>query len=143
MTVDQPVPAEKAALQGCDLVMKGGIASGIVYPRAIAALSKTYRLHSIGGSSAGAIAAAAAAAAEYRRQSNDGDEGGFEALRDLPGERGRGDTLANLFKPEGKTRFAWDVAAPLLKHGWGWRSALQTGVALLGAGAFALRRDTV
>ena len=38
----------------CDLVMKGGITSGIVYPKAIALLSKHYRFKSIGGTSAGA-----------------------------------------------------------------------------------------
>ena len=47
----------------CDLVMRGGITSGIVYPRAIAKLAETYNFRSIGGTSAGAIAAAATAAA--------------------------------------------------------------------------------
>lgn len=49
----------------CDLVMKGGITSGIVYPGAIARIATQYRLRNIGGTSAGAIAAAAAAAMEY------------------------------------------------------------------------------
>ena len=48
----------------CDLVMRGGITSGIVYPRAIAKLAETYNFRSIGGTSAGAIAAAATAAAQ-------------------------------------------------------------------------------
>lgn len=52
----------------CDIVMKGGITSGIVYPPAIAKLAKNYRFKNIGGTSAGAIAAAAAAAAEYQRR---------------------------------------------------------------------------
>lgn len=47
----------------CDLVMKGGITSGIVYPNAVLALAERYRFKNIGGTSAGAIAAAAAAAA--------------------------------------------------------------------------------
>ncbi|MDB5577559.1 MAG: RpoH suppressor [Bradyrhizobium sp.] len=47
----------------CDLVMKGGITSGIVYPNAVLALSKEFRFKNIGGTSAGAIAAAASAAA--------------------------------------------------------------------------------
>src|SRR6476469_3810521 len=63
----------------CDVVMKGGITSGVVYPRAIARLAAHYRLRSIGGASAGAIAAAAAAAAEYGRAS-----GGFDVLEQLP-----------------------------------------------------------
>jgi predicted acylesterase/phospholipase RssA len=47
----------------CDVVMKGGITSGIVYPNAVLALAERYRFKNIGGTSAGAIAAAAAAAA--------------------------------------------------------------------------------
>jgi predicted acylesterase/phospholipase RssA len=47
----------------CDLVMRGGIASGFVYPRAIAKLADTYDFRSIGGTSVGAIAAAGTAAA--------------------------------------------------------------------------------
>ena len=37
----------------CDLVMRGGIASGIVYPRAIAKLAENYDFRSIGGTSVG------------------------------------------------------------------------------------------
>ena len=56
----------------CDLVMRGGITSGIVYPRAIAKLAETYNFRSIGGTSAGAIAAAATAAAQFG--ANNGDD---------------------------------------------------------------------
>lgn len=52
----------------CDLVMKGGITSGVVYPLAITEIARAFRLRSVGGTSAGAIAAAAAAAAECGRQ---------------------------------------------------------------------------
>ncbi|MBV9455553.1 MAG: patatin-like phospholipase family protein [Rubrobacter sp.] len=48
----------------CDLVMKGGITSGVVYPQAILKLAKEYRFRSLGGGSVGAIAAALTAAAE-------------------------------------------------------------------------------
>lgn len=48
----------------CDLVMKGGITSGVIYLKLISTLSNTYRFRSIGGTSAGASAAAAAAAAQ-------------------------------------------------------------------------------
>ena len=48
----------------CDLVMKGGITSGIVYPNAVLALAKEFRIKNIGGTSAGAIAAAVSAAAQ-------------------------------------------------------------------------------
>ena len=63
----------------CDLVMKGGITSGVVYPLAVTELARVYRLRSVGGASAGAIAAAAAACAELGRTS-----GGFEKLTALP-----------------------------------------------------------
>ncbi len=53
----------------CDIVMKGGITSGVVYPLAVCELATTYRIRSVGGASAGAIAASAAAAAEMGRRS--------------------------------------------------------------------------
>lgn len=59
----------------CDLVMKGGVTSGIVYPPIVLELAKKYRFRSIGGTSAGAIAAAVTAAAEYGRET-----GGFGRL---------------------------------------------------------------
>jgi hypothetical protein len=52
----------------CDLVMKGGVTSGIVYPPVLLKLKEQYKFRNIGGTSAGAIAAAGAAAAEYGRQ---------------------------------------------------------------------------
>ena len=51
----------------CDIILRGGITSGIVFPRAIAKLAETYDFRSIGGSSAGAIAAAWTAAAALCR----------------------------------------------------------------------------
>ena len=48
----------------CDLVMKGGVTSGIVYPLAVQKLSTEYWFKNIGGTSAGAIAAGVTAAAE-------------------------------------------------------------------------------
>jgi predicted acylesterase/phospholipase RssA len=74
----------------CDLVMKGGITSGVVYPSAIAQLASAYRLRSIGGASAGAIAAAGAAAAEYRRQTDQANPlAGFDRLGQLADELGK------------------------------------------------------
>jgi predicted acylesterase/phospholipase RssA len=55
-------------LPPCDLVMKGGITSGVVYPGAAVELAKRYRFKNIGGTSVGAISAAVIAAAEYGRQ---------------------------------------------------------------------------
>ena len=39
----------------CDVVMKGGITSGVIYPKALRVLGTHYRLRGIGGASAGAI----------------------------------------------------------------------------------------
>ena len=63
------------AMKYCDLVMKGGITSGIVYPNAVLALAREFRFKSVGGTSAGAIAAAvtAAAACGDRRKSMGND----------------------------------------------------------------------
>jgi predicted acylesterase/phospholipase RssA len=84
----------------CDVIMKGGITSGIIYPGVVGRLARVYRLRSIGGASAGAIAAAAAAAAEFGRA-----EGGFEKLERLPDELaaespGGGSLLFRLFQPQ-------------------------------------------
>src|SRR6516165_1409020 len=88
----------------CDLVMKGGITSGIVYPPAIHGLAQAYRFKNIGGTSAGAIAAAVTAAAEYRRRTS-GSTAGFDLLAGLPDvladEEGTGKTkLLRLFQPD-------------------------------------------
>lgn len=93
----------------CDLVMKGGIASGVVYPRAIARLAGHYRFQSIGGTSAGAIAAVVTAAAEYQRR-HTGSLRGFELLERLPQALGEpvaadgSSRLLKLFQPQPKMR---------------------------------------
>ncbi|UVT16046.1 MAG: patatin-like phospholipase family protein [Nitrospira sp.] len=81
MTNDHEPPNDRF----CDLVMKGGTTSGVVYPRAIAELSHHYRFRSIGGTSAGAIAAAVTAAAEYQRRRT-GSRKGFDELNNIPNE---------------------------------------------------------
>jgi predicted acylesterase/phospholipase RssA len=98
----------------CDLVMKGGITSGVVYPKAIGLLAGHYRFRSIGGTSAGAIAAAVTAAAEYNRRENDSMEG-FRMLESLPdalhanvpGTQQR--KLLSLFQPEPRMRRLFSV----------------------------------
>lgn len=96
----------------CDLVMKGGITSGVVYPPAIAELARDHRFHNIAGASAGAIAAVAAAAAEHGRQTGGG---GFDALERIPGELAATDpstgqtTLQRLFAPQPETREYFDL----------------------------------
>jgi hypothetical protein len=59
----------------CDIVMKGGITSGVIYPLAVCELAQIYKLRSVGAASAGAIAAAAAAAAEAGRPTGASTEG--------------------------------------------------------------------
>jgi predicted acylesterase/phospholipase RssA len=74
---EQP-PADRYA----DLVMTGGVASGVVYPWAVLELARHFRFRNIGGTSVGAMAAVLAAAAEYGRRH--GHAQAFEALRLLP-----------------------------------------------------------
>ena len=85
----------------CDLVMRGGITSGILYPRAIAKLAETYNFRSIGGTSAGAIAAAATAAAQFG--ANNG-ENRLQTIYELPKKlaelRDDKSTLERLFQPQ-------------------------------------------
>ncbi len=109
----------------CDVVMKGGITSGIVYPHALCELARTYRFANVGGTSAGAIAAAGAAAAEHGRA-----HGGFEKLAALPAWIGAGDNLFRLFQPQRGTRpFFRLFTAGLGRKGWGkW---LRIGMAAL------------
>lgn len=56
------------ALLPCDVIFRGGITSGVVYPGFVRTLAERYRFVQIGGASAGAIAAGLTAAAEYGRQ---------------------------------------------------------------------------
>ena len=57
----------------CDVVMKGGVTSGVIYPMTVVELSQKYTFKNVGGTSAGAIAAAVTAAAEYRRRQGSGE----------------------------------------------------------------------
>ena len=89
--------------------MKGGITSGVIYPRLVEALSKVYDFRSIGGTSAGAIAAAGAAAAQLGVRSG-ANPTSFAALGRLPEELGgpaqgaTGSMLLNLFQPQAEFR---------------------------------------
>jgi predicted acylesterase/phospholipase RssA len=95
----------------CDLVMRGGITSGIVYPRAIAKLAETYDFRSIGGTSAGAIAAAATAAAALgRRNGKDHFQTEIRKLPETLAELRTGKTvLERLFQPEPQTQRLFGV----------------------------------
>src|SRR5690242_15537779 len=105
-------------MRKCDLVMKGGITSGIVYPGAVVELARSFRFVNIGGTSAGAIAAALTAAAEFRRQ-RDQSDAGFEELAALPqwlresdGDHSR---LLSLFRPDAATAPIFDVILAALE----------------------------
>lgn len=108
----------------CDIVMKGGITSGVVYPHAICELARTYRFVNVGGTSAGAIAAAATAAAEVGR-----DSGGFAELAELPAWLGGGKRLQELFQPQKSTEGLFRMLLASLEHKRGkWLWILGTGV---------------
>ncbi len=83
VSVPPPVNEVPERDRFCDLVLTGGVASGVVYPWAIVELARIYNFRNIGGTSVGAIAAALAAAAEYGRRN--GFEAPFEVLRRTPG----------------------------------------------------------
>src|SRR4051795_3945947 len=85
----------------CDIVMKGGVTSGVVYPKTVVELARRFTIKSIGGTSAGAIAAAVTAAAEYRRRC--GSQQGFEMVRTLPDRLGAPGFLLSLFTPDHAT----------------------------------------
>ncbi len=117
----------------CDVVMKGGVTSGLVYPLAVCELAETYRFVNVGGTSAGAIAAAFTAAAECRRQR--GDASGFADLGRLPAwlgssaAHGRSRLLA-LFAPEPATRPLLDLALAAFGRRTPWRRVARALLAL-------------
>src|SRR5262249_26609826 len=112
-----PVP-DQPPERHCDVIMKGGITSGVVYPKAGVELAARYTLKSIGGTSAGAIAAGFFAAAE-RRRSVGGSAKGFEELRGYPEKfagkvDGRISFLQALFRPRPETRRLFDLLIAFL-----------------------------
>ena len=132
----------------CDLVMKGGVTSGVIYPRLVAGLSDRYRFKNIGGTSAGAIAAGASAAAELGRQR--GHAGAFERLARLPEELGAEfpgarpgpgrSRLFTLFQPVPALRRHFDVLTRALGKPAGAAAVSVIGgmVAMHGVAALAL-----
>lgn len=115
--VPDPLTERPPADRFCDLVLTGGVASGVVYPWAILEIARAFRFKSIGGTSVGAMAAALAAAAEYGRRN--GYDDGFEVLRRAPGDlakpgpRGLRTKMLSLFQPapEGQRLFDLFVGA--------------------------------
>jgi predicted acylesterase/phospholipase RssA len=121
-----------SASKKCDIVMKGGVTSGIVYPRAVTRLAQEYRFESIGGTSAGAIAAALTAAAEYRRRNG---EIVFPEMDKIPDWLGAasgsasGSNLFNLFQPQKSMAGLYQAASAFLGY-TGWRRYLKLAAAL-------------
>jgi Patatin-like phospholipase len=121
----------------CDVVMKGGITSGVTYPWAICEMAREYRFRNVGGTSAGAIAAAAAAAAEVGR---DSASGGFARLADLPDRiskqspAGKNSVLFSLFQPSAGTARYFSIMEAALS-GKGQRIRQILGIASAAAKA--------
>jgi predicted acylesterase/phospholipase RssA len=119
----------------CDLVMKGGITSGIVYPNAVLALAKQFRLKNIGGTSAGAIAAAVCAAAALGDRRKHGKSElqqepgkvGFEGLQTVSKSLSAQGFIYSLFQPAPGARNAFRVVVVLA----GKAGALRKGISLL------------
>ncbi|WP_036168783.1 patatin-like phospholipase family protein [Massilia sp. 9096] len=86
----------------CDIVMEGGVTSGVVYPTFVAKLASRFTLRSIGGTSVGAVAAIAAAAAQFARNRT-GQSDGFQRMErislDLQEEVDGKSRLFSLFQP--------------------------------------------
>ncbi len=116
----------------CDLVMKGGITSGIVYPPAICAIAEKFTFVGIGGTSAGAIAAGMAAAAEYRRRTSN-DPGGFDRVAAISATLGGEGALLQLFRPDRATRDLYKFFLAYQdkdRQGWFKRLRLKAGALL-------------
>jgi predicted acylesterase/phospholipase RssA len=99
----------------CDLIMKGGITSGVIYPRAACQLAETYRFRQVGGASAGAIAAAFVAAAELGR--NRSAPAGFAGLEEIADDLGS--NLSTLFQPTKATKGAFGILTAWIEPEWG------------------------
>jgi len=116
-----------APTRECDLVMKGGITSGVAYGGVLIALGREFRLRNIGGTSAGAIGASIAAAAEFRRQSGGSEPSGAPSDPLTAGPTGFADILQ---------RPVYELATPgfmtgLVQAEPAGRPALRAGLALL------------
>lgn len=120
----------------CDVVMKGGITSGVIYPRLISTLAKIYKLRSFGGTSAGAIAAAAGAAAQLGRLTG-GNPAAFDTLSRLPTDLGTvaqsatDSMLFRLFQPQQPLAALFATLKAALNATSGFQRLRAIGVALL------------
>jgi predicted acylesterase/phospholipase RssA len=105
----------------CDLVMQGGVTSGVVFPGLVCKLAEYYDFQNIGGTSAGAIAASLTAAAEYARRN--GKTHAFDEVAKVAkwlGGRsagGRDSNLFALFQPQSKMAGLFRFAVAFLISG--------------------------
>jgi predicted acylesterase/phospholipase RssA len=127
----------------CDLIMKGGVTSGVVFPKAIEEIGRAHRLHGIGGTSAGAIAAVIAAAAEYRRQTGGGAAfAGFTAVGATADDLAQ--RMPGLFQPSPEFRRLYRLLTGMAGSGpgggigrllrgavagYGWSALIGAGIA--------------
>jgi hypothetical protein len=135
-------PPNQASLLECDIVMAGGVASGIIYPGAIAVIARRYVFRSIGGTSVGAMAAAATAAAEYGRSTGK-NPNSFETiatlsqtLSDMAADNHS--RLFHLFTPEKATRPLLALVTPLFGGGGILRQAIGIARATMSTAQIAL-----
>lgn len=96
-----------------DLIMQGGVASGVVYPLAIMEIASKHRLHGVGGTSAGAIGAVVAAAAEYGRSRGARSYAQFVTLSEELLESG----IARFFQPSFWMGAPFDLLVGLQSRG--------------------------
>lgn len=118
-----------AQVEYCDIVMKGGITSGIVYPNAMLALAERYTFKNTGGTSAGAIAAAALAAAalgERRRLfrpeslAKNTESVGFQGLKTVADTLKTKGFILGLFQPAAGTGQALKLILRLTRNSNAW-----------------------
>lgn len=119
---NKPLQGSNALLE-CDIVMAGGVTSGIIYPGAVAMIARRYSFKSIGGTSVGAIAAAVTAAAEYGRRTSSNPKS-FEEIAAIPETLGEvaddgHSRLFHLFTPEASTKPLLTLVTPIFGGG-GW-----------------------
>lgn len=111
--------ASSSPQEECDLIMRGGITSGVVFPKAITRLASRYRFRNIGGTSAGSIAAIMAIAAEYRRSSTQSTQG-FTVMDRMAGDLAH--NLKSMFQPSPQTASLFGIAMAVQQSGGKLRS---------------------
>lgn len=112
MTDASPDTPDLPSLE-CDLVLAGGITSGVVFPKAALELSNKYRFRSIGGTSVGAIAAAIIASAEMGRRQSKGAFDSFKVVGETP--QFLANNLFTLFQPSPKFRALFGLLDDVLQ----------------------------